>query len=201
MTKSPRIDNDLLLRAGLDLMRQSGKPLSKLQSPGRSMLYALSTGESVRVRTCNDHILIVLADRPDHNAKLNIEGTDWLLIVMPKIERTPGPVIAYLVPTAVAVEAARRTHQEWLNTNPQTKGSNTTWNLWFDNSGPHKANDFALKWAKYRLPGEGATVQPIVGDISEPSNIKAEVEFARQRISKAAGVMPTAVRITIDFGA
>jgi len=202
MAKSPRIDNDLLLRAGLELMRQHGKPLSKLQSPGRSMLYALSNGESVRVRTCNDHILIVLADRPDHDAKLNIEGTDWLLIVMPEIERTAGAVIAYFVPTAVAVEAARHTHQEWLSTNPQTNGTNTTWNLWFDSDGPHKANDFGLKWSKYRLPGASATNQSIaLGETPEPGNVKTEVESARQRISKAAGVSPAAVRITIDFGA
>jgi hypothetical protein len=201
MAKSPRIDNDLLLRAGLELMRQNGKPLSKIQSSGRSMLYALSNGKTVRVRTCNDHILIVLADRPDHDAKLNIEGTDWLLIVMPEIERTPGPVIAYFVPTGVAVEAARRTHQEWLSTNPQTNGSNTTWNLWFDSNGPRKANDFGLQWSKYRLAGEGTTVQPVaLAEMSEPNNIKAEVESARQRISKAAGVSPGAVRITIDFG-
>jgi hypothetical protein len=200
MPKSPRIDNGALLTAGLELMRQNGKPLSKLQSSGRSMLYAISGGETVRVRTCNDHLLIVLADRPTEDAKLNIEGTDWLLIVMPEIERTPGRMFAYLVPTKVAVDAARRTHQEWLGTNPNTKGGNTTWNLWFDQDGPAKANDFAAKWSKYRLEGE-ATQPAGLGETSEPGNIKAEVEAARQRISRAAGVSPAAVRITVDFGA
>src|SRR5260370_31256319 len=120
MPKTPRVDNESLLAIGLDMMRQEGKALAKLQSSGRSMLYALPNGETVRVRTCNDHILIVLADRPDDSAKLNIEGTDWLLIVMPEIERTPGRVIAYLVPTTGAVVAARRTHQDWLSTQPNT---------------------------------------------------------------------------------
>ncbi len=184
------------------MMRQEGKALAKLQSSGRSMLYALPNGETVRVRTCNDHILIVLADRPDDSAKLNIEGTDWLLIVMPEIERTPGRVIADLVPTTVAVGAARRTHQDWLSTKPDTNGTNTTWNLWFDKDGPAKANDFGMTWSTYRLAGEGATNQPVgLGETSEPGNIKAEVEVARRRISKAAGVSPAAVRITIDFGA
>ncbi|HEY6250055.1 MAG TPA: hypothetical protein VI685_08840 [Candidatus Angelobacter sp.] len=200
MPKGPRIENDVLLTAGLELMRQNGKPLRKVQSPGRSMLYALPNGESVRVRTCNDHILIVLADRPTEGAGLNIEGTDWLLVVMPEIERTPGKVIAYLVPTKVAVEAVRRTHQEWLDTNPNTRGSNTTWNLWFDRDGPAKANDFATEWIEYRLNGE-ATHPGGLGETSEPNNIKAEVEAARLRISRAAGVSPAAVRITVDFGA
>jgi hypothetical protein len=202
MPKTPRIDNEALLTIGLEMMLQNGKPLTKLQSSGRSMLYALPNGKTVRVRTCNDHILIVLADRPDANAKLNIEGTDWLLIVMPEIERTPGRVIAYLVPAAVAVEAARRTHQEWLNSKPQTNGGNTTWNLWFDKNGPAKANDFGLKWRTYRLQGEGEAMQPVSpGEASGHGNIKSEVEVARQRISRAAGVSPAAVRITIDFGA
>jgi hypothetical protein len=202
MPKTPRIDNNVLLTIGREIMLQNGKPLTKLQSSGRSMLYALPNGETVRVRTCNDHILIVLADRPDDNAKLNIEGTNWLLIVMPEIERTPGRVIAYLVPTEIALEAVRRTHQEWLSTKPQTNGTNTTWNLWFDKNGPTKANDFGVKWSSYRLTGEGETVRPVSPDeTSGRGNIKSEVEIARQRISKAAGVSPAAVRITIDFGA
>src|SRR5271166_6556214 len=126
MPKTPRIDNNALLEAGLELMKRNGKSLSKQPSFGRKMLYSLPNGETVRVRTCNDHILIVVADSPALDAKLNIEETDWLLIVMPEIERTPGKVIAYLVPTAVAVEASRQTHSEWLATNPNTKGNNTT---------------------------------------------------------------------------
>jgi hypothetical protein len=40
------------------------------------MRYSLPNSESVRVRTCNDHILIVLGDKASGNAKPNIEGTD-----------------------------------------------------------------------------------------------------------------------------
>jgi hypothetical protein len=202
MSRGPRIDNDLLLNAGLELMRRNGKPLKKLDSPGRSMRYELPNGETVRVRTCNDHILIVIADSPTEGAKLNIEGTDWLLLVMPEIERTAGRVIAYLVPTGVAVDAVRLTHREWLATRPNTKGSNTTWNLWFSPDGPAKANDFGAKWAQYRLQDEPEAPQParFLETSSEPGNVKNEVELARQRIARAAGVSPEAVRITIDFG-
>jgi hypothetical protein len=205
MTKGPRIDNEALLAAGLELMKQNGKPLTKQQSFGRAMLYTLPNGETVRVRTCNDHILIVAADRPSSDAKLNIEGTDWLLIVMPEIERTPGKVVAYLVPTQVAIETVRRTHQEWLDTNPNTKGSNTTWNLWFDEESrdPGRASKttFAEKWSQYRLKGDGEAKQATGLAGSGPSgDIKSEVEAARQRISKAAGISPEAVRITVEFG-
>jgi hypothetical protein len=200
MVKTARIDNDVLLTAGLDLMTQIGKPLKRIQSPGRSMLFEFSSGETVRARTCNDHLLIVVADSPANDAKLNIEGTDWLLIIMPEIERTPGRVCAYLVPTAVAAEAARSTHKDWLSTNPNTRGSNTTWNLWFDKEGPEKANDFASKWSRYRLNATSGTHSPDGSETTpEPSNVKSEVEQARQRISRAAGVPLAAVRITVDF--
>ena len=51
MVKSDRIDNDVLREAGLALMRENGKPLTKRPSPGRSMHYTMPSGESVRVRT------------------------------------------------------------------------------------------------------------------------------------------------------
>jgi hypothetical protein len=200
MTKSPRIPNDDLLAAGLAVMKQNGRELTKLPGFGRSMMYSLSNAETVRVRTCNDHILIVLGDQPSGEARLNIEGTDWLLVVMPEIERTPGRVRTYLVPTVVAAEAARRTHQAWLDTNPNTKGSNTTWNLWFSADGPSKANNFDTYWKQYLLKGDADTRETVsMGDTGDGS-VKTEVETARQRISRAAGVTPTAVRISIDFG-
>lgn len=201
MTKTPRVDNDALLAAGLELMKQNGKPLTKQLGFGRAMMYTLANGETVRVRTCNDHILIVLADQPSEEARLNIEGTDWLLMVMPEIERTPGKVRAYLVPTDVAVEAVRTAHKGWLDTNPNTKGANKTWALWFRKDAPaNRSNDFETKWSQYRLQGEADTQSVNVSESADTGNVKTEVEYARQRISKAAGVAPEAVKITIEFG-
>lgn len=201
MTKTPRVDNDALLAAGLELMKQNDKSLTKRLGFGRAMMYSLANGETVRVRTCNDHILIVLADQPSGEARLNIEGTQWLLVVMPEIERTPGKVRAYLVPTDVAVEGVRTAHKKWLDTNPNTKGANRTWALWFRKGGPaNGSNDFERKWSQYRLEGEADTQFVSVGATAGTGNVKTEVEYARQRISKAAGVAPEAVKITIEFG-
>ena len=204
MAKPDRIDNEVLRDAGLALMRENGKPLTKLPGPGRSMRYAMPNGEEVRVRTSNDHILIVVADRPSADASLNIEGTDWLLIVMPEVERKAGNVIAYLVPTEEAVEAVRESHQAWLSSNPNTKGKNTTWNLWFDAPSGMASRDekqgYADKWTKYRLEGQVSTEEIMSaqgGQVSEPESIKAEVEAARSRIARAAAVPPEAVEISI----
>jgi hypothetical protein len=214
MAKSPRIPNDALLAAGLELMRLNGKELTKIDSFGRSMMYKMPNSKSVRVRTCNDHILIALADSTSpKDAKLNIEGTDYLLIVMPEVERTPGKVKAYLVPTKVSVEAIRTCHQSWLDSGGKTKGDNKAWCLWFRKKGKtEKSSDYETKWAEYRLKGEtythsvnvpvnGVSVTTAVGvSAVSDGSVKAEVEMARQRISKAAGVSPDAVKITIQFG-
>lgn len=194
------VPNETLLAAGLELMKQNGKPLTKTNGAGRSMRYSMSNGQTVRVRTCNDHILIVLGNKADGDAKLNIQGTDWLLVVMPEIPRTPGKIMAYLVPTSVAVDAARETHQAWLATNPNTKGDNRTWNLWFSENGPKKANGFHHYWKKYLLNGSPQSVPDAALLVGSGSSVKSEVEAARLRISKAAGVPPTSVRISIDFG-
>jgi hypothetical protein len=202
------VENKVLVQAGLQIMQENGQPLTKVYSKGRAMLYALPNGETVRMRTCNDHVLIIVADRTTLDAKLNVQGTDWLLIVMPEKERSSGKIIAYLVPSKVAVEEAQYTHQEWLALNPNTKGGNRTWNLWFQADAPgkanlHKANNFAEKWKKYRLKSHISSKEiestNIEAAIVPPPNIKDEVESARARIAKAAGVTIDAVRISIDF--
>lgn len=202
MTKARGISNDILLQAGLQLMGQNGRPLTKVSSPGRSMIYALPNLETVRVRTCNDPVLIILSDKASgDDAKLNIEGTDWLLIVMPEIPRTPGKVLAYLVPTEVAVSACRQAHTLWLATKPNTSGNNTTWNIWFDDG--HKPwNGFSKKWSEYLLEAKGVVPQT-ANSYEKPrrgADLKSEIEEARQRVSNAAGVPLDAVKITIQFG-
>lgn len=201
MPDRDRVDSKALAEAALAAMRQCGKPLSRLPSKGRAMLYVLPNGETVRMRTCNDHVLIVVGDRPASDAKLNIEGTDWLLVAMPEIERTPGKVNVYLLPTSEVETEARRTHQDWLDSNPNTKGDNKTWNLWFRSDGPSKANDYAARWARYLLDSVVDARESAVTSSPGPpeGNVKAEVENARRRIAEAAGVPLEAVKVTINF--
>ena len=205
--KPDRVDNEVLRDAGLELMRANGNPLRKRPSPGRAMLYEMPNGQSVRVRTCNDHVLVVVADKPTIDARLNIQGTDWLLIVMPEIERAEGKVVAYLVPTEEAEQAVRKSHEEWLSSNPNTMGHNTTWNLRFGRTPSGMTSRkgkqrYAEKWAKYRLKGDVSTED--IADAhthraEHPEDILTEIENARRRIARAASVPVDAVKISIEF--
>src|SRR4051812_20285860 len=104
-----RVPNELLAEAGLKLMAQLGRPLRRAPTKGRAMIYQLPDKKTVRLRTSNDHLLVVLANSDDADAaRVNVDGTDFLLVVMPERQRTPGPIVAYLVPVKVAVEACRR---------------------------------------------------------------------------------------------
>src|SRR5262249_12907070 len=138
------------------LMEQSGQALHRLASKGRSMLYGTPSGQTVRVRTCNDHVLVAVAEGSSPETKLNIEGTDFVLIVMPETPRSPGPVAAYFVPTSVVTEAMRSSHRNWLASNPSTHGENKARAIWFDDNAPPTSNGFAKKWANYRLQGSAA---------------------------------------------
>lgn len=197
---SNKVSNQVLLAAGLKAMQEVGKPMQKIQTNSRSMKYQLSNGETVRVRTCNDHVLVVLADSAEENATLNIEGTNHLLIVMPDVPRMEGLVIAYFVPTTIAVTAVRQAHTDWLASNPLTKGNNRTWNIWFDD-GPAMSGGFANKWAEYRLPTKISTI-----DVGTPSDsvvirdnksLGAVIAAARKAIAEAAGVSEAAVKISV----
>lgn len=195
-----RVSNLALLEAGLSAMRSTGNPMQKLPTSSRAMKYQLASGETVRVRTCNDHVLVVLADSADEGATLNIEGTDHLLIVMPEVPRTDGPVIAYFVPTPIAEKAVRQAHAEWLNSKPLTKGNNRTWNIWFDD-GPAAFRGFARKWSQYRLPIETATVASSSPNDEAPGRdyrpLGAVIAEARRAIADAAGVALEAVKISV----
>jgi hypothetical protein len=206
-----KVPNEALVSAGISLMSQLGQTLERLPTQTRAMVYALPNGKTVRIRTCNDHILVVLADSPKLDAKLNIEGTDHLLIVMPEAPRTFGPVIGYFVPTEVAVEAVRRSHAEWLASAPATAGNNRTWNLWFNN-GKAGHEGFATRWQQYRLPGLASTAQQqpistarLKSDPREaalPAKAKSlgdVIGEARRQIAEAAGIPIDAVKITVNL--
>jgi len=197
-----RVSNESLLEAGLSLMAQARQPLEKVSTGTRAMMFKKKNGETVRVRTCNDHVLVVVADSPKPTAKLNIEGTDSLLIVMPESPRVSGPVIAYLVPTAIAVKDVRKAHAEWLASSPKTKGGNRTWNIWFGES--DKSGGFARHWASYRLAGYASTLQNAAAakppHVTSPSGkLGAVIADAKRSIAEAAGVPIEAVKISVEL--
>lgn len=196
MARNSGTDPSALREIALKMMEDSGTPLHRQPGTGKAQIYARPDGSTVRLRTSADRVLLVTTDSPDPGARLSVEGTDWLLIVMPKVRRTPGPVEAYLVPTDEAERAIRDSHARWLASGANSNG-NTMWNLWFDDDGPDTSNRYAQTWRRYRVRSADGT-EPIVE--SSARTIKHAVEQARKTIADVAGVEPSAVRISIDFG-
>jgi hypothetical protein len=198
-----KVPNAELLQAGLELMRQTGKPLERQKTKGRAMIYTTPEAQTVRVRTCNDHVLITVANSAEEGAALNIEGTDYLLILMPETPRTRGPIVGYLVPTEAAVQAARATHKEWLASNPRTSGHNRTWNIWFDDTEPAQLGGYGRKWARYRVLGSLDIRPPArsqsIPKTNGPIKLGEVIANAKRAIAAVAGVPESSVRITIDL--
>ena len=154
-----RVATPVLREAGLQFMRDNGKPLTRAKRRGQ--VYEMENGETVRVRTNNDRVLMSHADNPSTPDAyiIGIENCDWLLIVMPEVKRTEGKVAAYLIPSPVVANALREGHQAWLDEDPDTGGENTLFNLWFDEAIPTapKSGGFAAKWSQYRLASKNTS--------------------------------------------
>jgi hypothetical protein len=209
-----KIHPDLLAKAGLMLMAQTGQTLERVPARGRARLYRQSDGKTVRLYCSNDRVLIGRAQTADAEATLTMEdGADFLLLVMPRTKRTPGPVEAYLVPMEVAVAAVKAAHRAWsaLGRTASTDHASTTVarNLWFDKDGPPTSDDYATKWAIYRLPGSIAVKASAALEAAQQvaahkhngdSKLGDVIAAARQQIALAAGVSPDAVKISVDLG-
>lgn len=196
-----KVNTDLLVKAGLSLMEQAGKRMERVEPKGRRgpapQIYRTPDGRTVRVRTCNDHVLMVKADHedPDRAIHLNCDGADDLLIVMPERPRTPGPVTAYLVPTDVASKAVRDGHRSWLATGPNTKGDNRTWRVNFDDRGvTPEGSNFNEKWKGYRL---GGAVSAGAMSVTPPTP-KAEISSKVGEMVVLVRGVPVRVTVSID---
>ena len=150
MGNGEELNTKVLRAAGLKLMRENDKPLAHQHG----LIYSMRDGATVRMKTNRGRVLMAKAREPTPNAQLSIEGTDWLLIVMPKIKLTAGEIEAYLVCTTKVVETVRNSHRAWLDSDPNTGGQNKTWVIWFDekkNASIPEGHGYAVKWACHRL--------------------------------------------------
>jgi hypothetical protein len=198
---SSRVENSSLLAAGLESMATAGKPLAKVNTGTRSMMYRMSDGGSVRVRTCNDHILVVIATASNNRPTLNIEGTDYLLFVVPQVERTKGAIEAYLLPTLEVSRSVRSAYADTLSKIDGIHNHSTTCNLWLAD-GEGAAFGFRSRWAAFRLTGASASITTSrtapAKPASPPTTLGDAIEAAKEQIARAAGVPLDRVKITVE---
>jgi hypothetical protein len=140
---------DDLRATTLEIATTAGYQLRR--RPGRSLIFDLPDGRTVRLRTSSHRCLQITTTSPDmDNAKLDIEGADLLLFGATETKHETSAVEAYLVPTHVAATAVRSAHKAWLAAGAASKGSNSKPAIWFDKALP-TSDMFSEKWAKYRI--------------------------------------------------
>jgi hypothetical protein len=190
-------------------MAQQGQKLERVPARGRARLYRRPDGKTVRLYCSNDRVLITRARGAAPDSRLTMEdGADFLLLVMPRTKRTPGPVEAYLVPMAVAADAVKEAHRLWRAAVPGSD-SDLARHLWFDRDGPPSSHDFASKWRSFRLPGSISVKESAAREAAEQSAAQKHngdsklgdvIAQARAQIAAAAGVSLDAVKISVDLG-
>ena len=146
---------DALRSVGLAAMERSGQPLTRTASDRRGQLYVIADGRRVRLRTNNDRRVIVTTDDTRSDAKLDLDGCDFVLLVVPKQRRQRGQVEVYLVPFSEVRAAVATAHADWLASLPKTRGQNHTWQLFLDEGKPASAANFADKWRAHRIDDHG----------------------------------------------
>lgn len=151
MIEASQFSTEALRSIGLAAMERSGRVLTRVASERRGQLYVMPDGCRVRLRTNNDRRVIVTTDDTRSDAKLDLDGCDFVLLVVPKQRRQRGPIEVYLVPFSEVQAAFATAHADWLASLPKTRGQNHTWQLFFDEGKPASAASFADKWRAYRI--------------------------------------------------
>jgi hypothetical protein len=209
-----KIPNKVLKTCALELMALNGQPLEMMSSRGRSMLYKLQTGATVRVRTSNDPVLVVGAESTDNGLKLNISGTDFILLVMPEKPRTWGEVKGYLIPTSEAISAIKSANPTAFTGRQENHQKGTALTIWFQSSDRLDSN-FNEKWLKYLLKSrvDASDYQDLHED-NHGERVKKKkartaknnmtvgdvIDEARKRISTITGLPVKSVKIEVRLG-
>jgi len=147
-----KLTTESLRHAGLLLAELAGHSLHHVGGGTKKQIYKDKEGHDVRLRTTNDRVLTVRGSDPDPSeADLDIDGCDFVLIVMPTEKRQQGLIEAYWVPTPVAANTLRSAHNAWLDSQPRTSRENRTFSVWFD-TGVADSGMLRDKWRQYRIP-------------------------------------------------
>jgi len=156
----------------------------------RALVKAASLG-SAMVRT----------DRDDaDSAKLLGFEADVDHVLFAVGSRDSTEIVAYLVPIKEVEAAYRSGHRVWRSTHA-VRNENTTWVLWFNDSGTTpECNGFDRKWAQYRV-GTSSPTAHVSGDPSAVGHggNNSAIEDAKGLIAARLGVSPDQVKIVIEY--
>jgi hypothetical protein len=187
-----------LMEAGLALAANSGLPLKSISTDGRIRSYETEDGRTVRGRTCTlpQLPIVRVGDEvtapgvPERLLRVFREN-DFTLAITPEKARTPGAVMAFLIPNEVIIE----------HLYASAKAGSKDWSLSLRDK----------TWAAYRLAGSASATfgsrplpdpkgeDGVRATPSSPRSLGEVIEEARRNIAAAAHVPESSVKIQIDL--
>ena len=198
-------------------MAKSERRFEPVPSSGRSMIYRTDNEMTLRLRTSNDHVLVIVANPQGDSWDLNIKGTDLVLVVMPTHPRSVGEVRGFLVPTDVLVDAVFDEYRSPLSMPPSSDATPYAVPLAFGASSDD-GSSFATTWEKYLLeasvdagdfisePDKRPTARPSPRGrrkrfhqepLSSDQSVADIISDAKRRIARITGVPVEAVSVEV----
>jgi len=209
--KPSKVSIATLRQAFLDIMRNAGQPLERIDGPHE--IYRLPNGKTVRLRANNQPGLMAKAASGDPNARLTFEGEDYVGIAYPEHDVKAGTVkagtvgvLGYLVPSKVATKAIRAGHKHWLATPGRNDRPHDPDNrmrvIRFDGDPARPGRGFNMHWQEYlvgfiELPPDGNDAA--VPLASTESAIQQKVEACKRELAALTGRPVSAISISISY--
>lgn len=146
----PKMHTETLQSAGLKILASHNLKLVH-DATKRGKIFRTQDGRSVRVRTnIKRSIPCKSQDTNLRRGTLDIEGTEFICLIVPKSAGNAAEVEVYFMPTSIAVREVKEAHIKWLEYG-KSKGTNFTPALCLDRVPSGKEKNLNDLWSEYRF--------------------------------------------------
>jgi hypothetical protein len=185
----------------LQLLELAGKSWKRIGKGQRFVIQVDRSGETISalVKVASKGSAMVRTDVDDaEEAKISGFTDDVRFVFFAIGNPKTLTVSAYLVPIEEVEAAYRASHRKWRDNHP-TGTENTTWVLWFNDSGDADCNGYHRKWEHYRIGESDTPMERTISADKQGSVSGLSIEEAKVGLARRFNVDPANVKIVIEY--
>ena len=197
-TTRTNVPTATLRQAFLEMLRRNDRPAERIGETEET--YKLPDGKTFRLRTNNMPALLSKVANGTVEARLPFESEDYVGVAYTAAAiGHPSIIVCYLVPSDVAAKAMRANHREWLKDKSHSR-NNESRLIRFDGDPRQSGRGFQEHWYRYLIGETTPDVLPHDGDANiDSTKLSRKIETCKQELAALAGVLPSAVSISISY--
>lgn len=204
VNRGTKFQSGALLKAALDHFTSNGITLSRVKTGTRANLYRGSSGATIRIKTASDRVCLIRCEDPllfdDPKTRWSIDGTEKILLAVPRVYREPGEVELYLLPVERVKLDAIAARKVWIKSGYLRHANNPNFSLKLD-GGPAPYCGWAARWAEYRMDTSSAVKPPPLpnGNATETTSaatVDNIMQDARERLAMSLGIDTERIEFT-----